>query len=326
MSHVSAPTAVQRPVLTEELFLVLLRCEKDHLDAFLGEIDASFSLGTTKARVHCRYVLHDGNERPRIKDLARHLAYDIVDFAIPRSEIDHARRADAESNSTRATISLHKKAAALFSNQPNTGEGGELLLYALAQTYLGLPQVLCKMPLKTHPNVHVHGSDGIHATVDPSSGKLALYWGESKLYGSVNAAIKECFTSLSQFLLDTGGSDGRQRRDLELLSSHLDLNDESLERALLDYLNPESPNFRKVEYRGLCLVGFDSNVYPSTPNKRTSDLVRQDFQQSVASWSTLLEASVAAATLDSFVLEVFCLPMPAVQEFRDAFLKELRST
>jgi hypothetical protein len=37
------------------------------------------------------------------------------------------------------------------------------------------------MPPKPNSEVHVHGIDGIHVGIDEATGKLALYWGESKL-------------------------------------------------------------------------------------------------------------------------------------------------
>ena len=58
-----------------------------------------------------------------------------------------------------------------------SGEGGELPLYLLLEMLLGLPQLLCKMPLKTSAETHLHGVDGVHGKLLPS-GDLALYWGE----------------------------------------------------------------------------------------------------------------------------------------------------
>jgi hypothetical protein len=39
------------------------------------------------------------------------------------------------------------------------------------------------MSLKTSREMHVHGTDGIHARME-DDGRLALYWGESKLHAT----------------------------------------------------------------------------------------------------------------------------------------------
>ena len=82
-------------------------------------------------------------------------------------------------------------ALSLFPDIESSGEGGELLLFVLAETLLRLPQILCKMSLKTNLRMHVHGADGVHAGVDPGMGRVALWWGESKIYDAASA-IREC--------------------------------------------------------------------------------------------------------------------------------------
>ncbi|WP_223252149.1 Hachiman antiphage defense system protein HamA [Paracoccus mutanolyticus] len=47
----------------------------------------------------------------------------------------------------------------MFTDLKSSGEGGELLLYLLTERFLGLPQILCKMSLKT--SAHYHGADGV---------------------------------------------------------------------------------------------------------------------------------------------------------------------
>ena len=47
-----------------------------------------------------------------------------------------------------------------------------MLLYMLVQAFLGLPQLLCKMPLKTSSEMHYHGADGIHIGYDRNTKSL----------------------------------------------------------------------------------------------------------------------------------------------------------
>ena len=309
--------------LDVERFSRLVRSSPQALNGFIGEVTASAGLAETKANVHCRYILNDGNQRPRVSDLASHIALELVDYAITRSEIEKARQLDHSQSSTRNTLRLQRKALNLFTDLETTGEGGEMLLYLLTESQLGIPQIMCKMPLKTSRQMHYHGADGIHATIDSTSGNLALYWGESKLYKNVNNAVANCFQSLAPFLTDSGGSKAAQDRDLELISGNTDLNDEDLEAAIRDYVDRDHPSFRKLEYRGVALVGFDVDHYPTKPNETFSEDVRAALASEVDAWNAKIKNSIVTNTLDSFQLEVFCLPFPSVAEFRAAFLSEL---
>lgn len=301
----------------------LLRGKQDEFDAYLTTIDTDVKVLGTKANVHCHMIAHDGNEMPRVKDLAAAIALRIMEYAIPRSEIASAMGQLQKTNSPTAFAKLEAKARGLFTSIKNTGEVGELLLYVLIQYFLGIPQVLCKMPLKTSSQMHVHGSDGIHAKFDPSVGKLALYWGEAKLYQSIDSAIANCLDSIQPFF-DDGGSDSARTRDLQLLREHVDFVDEELEDAFITFLDPDHRNYKKLEYRGACLIGFDSKLYPTTPNTTLEADVALKVNRAFSRWQSKLAGGITSRTpLDKFVLEVFFIPFPSVQEFRDFFLKEL---
>lgn len=66
----------------------------------------------------------------------------------------------------------------------------------MTQSMLGIPQVLCKMPLKTSSQVRYHGADGLYGKYDDSLKKFCLYWGESKLYSNFDDALSKCFDSI----------------------------------------------------------------------------------------------------------------------------------
>jgi hypothetical protein len=302
----------------------LLRGEPTDLDAYLSNVASNVSLRDTKAAVHCHCVSCDGNGRPRIGDLARAVALRIVDYAIPRSEIIAARDYDTRFNTTVKANELRTKAAQLFTDLSTTGEGGELLLYMLIQSYLKIPQLLCKMPLKTSERMHYHGVDGVHATVDSTSNKLLLYWGESKLHKSIDNAISGCCVSLRDYLVDAGGSGSPLQRDLHLIRDNLDLNDATLEEALLRLLDPNNPAFNQIEYRGAVLIGFDSACYPVLPDSKTSQQVCEAVKKAFANWQEKVHSKILdTSPLATFTLEVFLLPFPTVEGFRSAFLKEL---
>lgn len=318
----TALTATATPGLSFDAFMRLLRSKPDSLDAYFGEIAASSALPSTQATVHCHYLKIDGNKAPRVGPLADRLARELVSYSIPRSDIVAAKAADAE-HDTKHMAALYRKANRLFTDLEKTGEGGELLLYLMAETYLQLPQLFCKMPLKTSSQMHFHGTDGIHGTYDPSTDSLAVYWGESKLYATASSAIEACFKSLAPFVLPDGTSTAPQSRDLQLLQDNLDLANPALEAAILRFLDPDDRKFNQLNYRGVALVGFNAASYlaGSSPLKE-ADIVAA-LAKSVSSWHRSATHHIQENKLADITIELFCVPFPSVDEFREAFLKEL---
>ncbi|MFH0984045.1 MAG: DUF1837 domain-containing protein [Candidatus Omnitrophota bacterium] len=311
------------PTNLKDLFDKLVRGKPTDIQAYLTQVETALPISGTKLSVHCHAIGLDGQQFPRVKDLAKFLASRIMEYAIPRSEIDRAKKFLDSTGSPAKFGELHRKAASLFSDLEKSGESGELLLYLLVEYFLKFPQVMCKMPLKTNAQMHYHGIDGIHASVNGSTGRLALYWGESKLYKDIDAAIAASVTSIQPFLVPGGGSGDPRERDLQLMRDNLTLNSPDLEAALLRYLDPDDPLYKHLEYRGVCLIGFDHDAYPNTPHSKTEEQVCVEIKSSVATWLEKLKSRTVAASLDSFVLEVFFVPFPSVQEFRDAFSKEI---
>jgi len=230
---------------------------------------------------------------------------------------------DSRNGSTAQVVALNNKARHLFTKQPTSGEGGEVLLSLLAEAFLRLPQLFSKMALKTSSGMHVHGIDGIHVGVGAQTGNLAMYWGESKLHQNAAQAINRCFASLAPYLLDAGASDGAQERDLQLMRDGLSLNDPKLVNALKRYLDPDDPMFNRLEYRGLCLVGFDSDSYPTAPNSKEAQAVKEDIEAAFEQNKTQILNRVTQENIESFVIHIFCLPFPSVEAFRNAFRREL---
>lgn len=308
--------------LTIDAFFRLLRSDLNTLDAYFGELSAVTILPNSKTTVRCHFLKLDGNNSPRVDGLAERLARELVNYSIPRSDIEAAKAAD-QGQDTKHTVALYRKANRLFTELERTGEGGELLLYLMTETYLQLPQLFCKMPLKTSPQVHFHGTDGIHGTYDPVTDTLAVYWGESKLYEKVSSAIEACFTSLAPFVLPGGSSTAPQSRDLQLLSDNLDLANPTLEAAILHYLDPDDPKYNKLNYRGVALVGFDDPSYSSSSSAFTETHIKTELTKSVGSWHKSATRYLGKNKLSDITIELFCIPFPSVHKFREAFLKEM---
>ncbi len=305
-----------------EALLRRARGTSKELSALLHDIEKHANIDGTRVAFHCHCLKFDGNNRPRIDDLVSAISDHVLDFAVPRSAIMQAHEAYQRTGATALLIHLRNEAAGLFTDLEQSGEGGELLLYVLAESVLRLPQLLCKMGLKTNARMHVHGADGLHAGVDPASGHLLLYWGESKLYANPTDAIRECFGSIGPMLNSTGES-GQGERDMQLLGRHADLADENLTQAIKTFLDPRHENFNKLEFCGLCLVGYDSEAYPQPNELGDHGRLLAAITKQIPNLKTSIMRRLNAEGLIGFGFHVICVPFPSVEDFRSKLLVQL---
>ncbi len=197
-----------------------------------------------------------------------------------------------------------------------------MLLFLLAERFLKLPQILCKMDLKTDTRMHYHGADGVYASVTPE-GTLKLYWGESKIYGDVGAAIRACLNSLAPFLTELDHEDAERERDLMLLSDKADLSDQALTNALKKYFDKSSAMSKRVQYCGVALIGFDAPFYPKDNAKAIAGEIVEASRTGIAGWSNTIGERLKLEKLDQMEIELFCIPLPSAEGFRAAFLKAM---
>lgn len=290
------------------------------LSSRLEMIKCDFKVDETEAICHCYCLKLDGQANPRTKDLAEYVADRIVDYAIPKAEIDEAR----SSPSTSKIIALKRKATQLFAPMSNTGEGGEMLLYILVQDILKLPQLISKMSLKTSGNLYYNGVDGIHVKYDEPTQSLVLYWGESKMYADINGGLKSCFESLKGFLLDAQSYNSTQERDLQLITANISNNvtDSKLEDLLVKYFDKDNDLSNNLKYKGVCFVGFDDKNYPTTPLSKTMDVLKAEIENQLADWVEKTKTQINGhAYLNKYEIHVFLIPFPSVEDFRKHFLE-----
>lgn len=300
----------------------MARNEDRSLDPYLLTVGEPLVLVDTSATCRCHFVRIDPQGNARVPALINMLVDQVVDYCIPRTRIEEACNHVLRTGSTEKVLQLQREAKGLFTKIKTTGEGGELLLYALLEIALGLPQILCKMSLKTNPQVHYHGVDGVHARALPD-GKLAVYWGEAKLYADANKAIDAALTSLAPFLLDDGG--GAAQRDVLLLRDHADAGDEELTAALVRYFTEDTLEGSQLVVRGACLIGFDLGNY-SHPLQDDKISVRDEIVEAIAAWQDRARTGIAAEKLAALELELFFVPVPSVQDFRNLLLSTLGLT
>lgn len=246
----------------------------------------------------------------------------VANYAISRSRLAEAKARDDRYNSTEAVAALVEQARRSFTDLTNTGEGGEMLLFLLTERFLRLPQILCKMDLKTDTRMHYHGADGVYAGVT-DAGVLKLYWGESKIYKDAGSAIRECLASLAPFLVEPEHEEAERERDLILLSDKADLNNPDLTGALRRYFDRDSVMSKRVQYCGVALVGFDAEFYPAGDARAVAEEIAEAARSALGKWRTAVGERLALEKLSRFEIEFLCLPLPSAEAFRSAFLKAM---
>lgn len=296
--------------------------DPEELDVHLQLVERDVVLEECAARLHCHCLTVDGNGRVKPERLAELMRNAIVDYAIPKSRLDEARVRDAKHNSGSAVAALHYEALGTFTDLSNTGEGGEMLLYLLAERFLKVPQVLCKMDLKTDSHMHYHGADGVYASVN-EDGLLKLFWGESKVYADPASAIRDCLAALAPFLVEVDHEGADRERDLILLSDKADLSDPQMTAAIKKYFDRTSPLSNRVEYCGIALTAFDADFYPKGNSKAVADEVISAAKDEMTKWVKNVKNRMSIENLESFDIQFFCVPMPSVEGFRGSFLKAL---
>lgn len=292
------------------------------LEVHLNLVARDLNIDGHLIKIHCHCLTVDGNGRVQPNRLAEFMRNAVVDYAIPRAKLSEAKARDARYNSTEAVAELVEQAKRSFTDLAKTGEGGEMLLFLLAERFLKLPQILCKMDLKTDNRMHYHGADGVYAGISPE-GRLKLYWGESKVYSDVKKAIHDCLSSLSPFLIELDSEEAERERDLVLLSDKADLSNPQLTEALKKYFDKSSPMSKRVEYCGVALVGFDAEYYPKDNTKAVLEDIVAATNVALNDWMRILGNRLKAENLEHLDIQFFCIPMPSAEGFRKAFLKAM---
>lgn len=264
--------------------------------------------------------------KPTVHELVELAWLHLTTFALTRKEIDAVSALQSTlpfEDLLLKTTQLTDAAAKLFIKAHKAtnrnGEAGELLLYLLTEWILGAPQVIAKMTLKTNPQMPVHGADGVHVRYCSETARLFLYWGESKMYGDVGAAITAAAKSIGKSL-----KPDELGHELQLVQRNIDFTglDADGKEALLRYLDPHEEEYNARKDVITCLIGFDFDGFQKASaagEQGAEDAFRALAKEQLEVVAPDVAAALTAAGLDSQDVELFFFPLPAVQDFRDLF-------
>ena len=299
----------------------------DDVSSRIGIIEKDCTIDGTRTIAHFFYIKLDGNGNIRKDDFLNFVTDRIVDYSIPEKEKHEAREHVVKTGSMSKCIELQRKATALFTDLEKTGELGELLLYILSMEILRIPQLISKMSLKTSGRLHYQGADAIHFNYNKDTQMLEIYWGESKMEKTITSALKNCFESISPILASTISDDSPQSRDIQLIITHLsdNINNRELEDFLVEYLDLNSEKSNKMDFRGICFIGFDSKEYPQNPKEKIDSELFSELQMRIKGWKKSIKTQIGKHTsLEKFDINVFLMPFDSVDNMRTDFLKKLK--
>lgn len=280
------------------------------------------------------YFLYPAFEggKPAIAALVKAMRLEIPAFCTTKKERAKAQALDRESGlDAFETQILVDKARSLFikatERKKDSGEGGELLLFAFIEHFLNAPIILSKMRLKTNTQMPVHGADGVHARWDSHANSLVVIFGESKVYTTIYAALKAVAESVGTFAADVGG---RKSYELQLTTDHVDLDGfpDEYKEELIRYLHPfatEEGTRRKERFAILLAYTSEGYVLPgSVKAAEAEETFLRHYKKKLAPAVTLAKQRLAKVGVDLEMVDLFVLPMPNVDEFRLMFDKVLR--
>lgn len=107
----------------------LLIKSKGELLSRIEQVSSEISIEGTKSVATCYMLKIDANGNTRLKDLVDFIDRKLIEYSIPKKEIDEAKEYFIETGSPSKVDELKSKAKTLFTELDKTGEGGEILLY-----------------------------------------------------------------------------------------------------------------------------------------------------------------------------------------------------
>ncbi|UWU84263.1 DUF1837 domain-containing protein [Bradyrhizobium yuanmingense] len=308
-----------------EAFIAALAEGHDDLPPRIRTVTHSTKSNNDLVRIHAHFLSFRAGQ-PTVEEFVNLLSFKLVPFCLHRKYISAVQGDWATltpGKIQQSAIQLNQKAIDLFKRAHKktnrNGEFGELIAYLLIESVLKAPQFVAKMSLKTSPQMPVHGSDGIHISYDERAEELRLYWGESKCYSSVKAAIKNAVTSVADNL-----EHQKMSHELFLVEQYFDQADfpEKFKKAILSFLNPYDENYNKRTDVSVVLIVFDFAVYAKIKSLKPNE-VEQKFVSELCTalklYADQFDKLLKKHDVKQHNMEVFFLPLPSVDQMRSLF-------
>lgn len=310
-------------------FIASLAKGHDDLGARIRIVTHSVKSKDERVKLHAHFLAFREGQ-PTVAEFVDILSCKLVPFCLHRQHIDQIQSswgALQPDKIQESAVRLHQQALDLFKRANKktnrNGEFGELITYLLIESVLKAPQFVAKMSLKTNSQMPIHGSDGIHLSYSDQTGKLSLYWGESKCYASVHGAIDKAAESVAENL-----EQGKLAHELFLVDQYFDLAGfpGEFREAILSFLDPLDENYNKRADVSVIFIAFDFAAFAAL-NELNPDEVELKFSDelraALAEYVVLLDKAFEKHGVKKHSVEVFFLPVPSVDEMRTLFQNKI---
>lgn len=273
---------------------------------------------TTNLRFH--HLKFDGNGRPMSKALAELLYQYIIHYCIAAKNRPSPITAKESTKLTKEARKLFRHPDVTDKSPDKTGEAGEALLFFLMESIIEAPQLVAKMELKTNRKLEANGSDGIHARWNEEDEIVDFYFGESKLYRNVDAAIASAIDSIESF-----HADEIYKHEFTMITKHFKYSDPEVQKAVTQHIKLGEPG-PEARINHACLIGYDWNQYENKDNKSSKELAsyfRDKFFTESSVIAGKLDKRLEAFSRKHLRFDVFFMPFPSVKDFRNEFNEAL---
>ena len=302
---------ITKDILDSDDLTPAITVPQNHLDLFIKEVhtqvEGSINFGF--------YILRCTREQIRTRDFIKGIKKLIVPYALDKKEYPSPIEPTDVPD-------VWQKARSRFVTSPTSGEPGELILFAFLEDKKNAPQLINKMGLKTSGEVHYHGLDGIHIGVDGDD--ICLYYGESKVYQNLPAAIKKAIVQLNDFHNTPSDEDS----ELDIISNHIDFNKfgDSVKKVL-EVLNPYSKDKTALKKIYVVFIGHEwSPLQDCRKLLEKGDLEQAIVDNYIKQTPLIIKecCTECEGTTIENEIEFYFIPFPSVKDFREEFLEVLK--
>jgi|GEM_PF-1033339 len=308
----------------------MLSASRQNYDACIGHVQHQHTVAGVTATTRLHHLKFNANGLPKLDALAKCLVNHAIDYAISARNRPAVMTAQEGARLMQEARKLFRVVAAPVGTADLAGEAGELLLYFLLEAVIGAPQVVAKIELKTNPALEVNGSDGIHMCWNATDNLVDVYFGESKMYTDVGAALTNAFKSVENF-----HTNGMRDHEYSMVTKFFKGVDDNVMAAVAEVLDTGKPG-PGARINHACLIGYDWAATGITPGQALAAVEAEYCHQYLleaprlhkllkSRFDTCHKATNGCQTplcqcqWKQYRFEVFFLPLASVQAFRDAF-------
>jgi hypothetical protein len=285
----------------------------DDYQRCIDELEHSFRLDDVVGEIRIHHLKCDGNGRPMVKALAELLFEYIIHYCISLKNRPETLTPQQAARLTKEARKLFRHPKISEDDEDQTGEAGETLLFFLTEAIIQAPQIVAKMELKTNHSDEVKGSDGIHAKWHANDKVVDFYFGESKLYKSVSAAISSALKSINDF-----HEKEMYKHELSMVTKHFKYADSAIKLELENLIYGGEPS-AGARLNHICLIGFDWPRYSTLSSNEIMKSIKSILNEDCENIVENLNSKFKSFDKKHLRFEVFLIPFPSVSAFRREF-------